>query len=295
MKLGIVFPQTEIGTDSAAIRDFAQAAEGMGYDYLLAYDHVLGADARNRPGWLAYRLEDMFHEVFVLFGYLAGCTKRIGLATGVLILPQRQTALAAKQAAEVDVLCGGRLRLGVGLGWNSVEYEALGTDFRNRGARISEQIEVLRALWTQEVVTFRGRWHTIVEAGISPLPVQRPIPIWMGGASEAALARAARVADGWILGGSARDPYSRLPAKDKEEVVEFLRGEARKAGRDPQVFGIEARTYAHTGNPGEWKRLFDEWRALGATHFNFGTMNAGLGTPDAHVAKAREFLEAVRS
>ena len=205
MKLGAVFPQTEIGADPGAVKAFAQAAESLGYDYVLAYDHVLGADTANRPDWRGgYRLEHAFHEPFVLFSYLAGVTERIGLATGVVILPQRQTALVAKQAAALDVLSGGRLRLGVGIGWNAVEYEALGQDFHNRGRRYEEQIAVLRLLWTQESVAFQGRWHSVPEAGINPLPVQRPIPIWMGGASgmgddDRVLRRIARLADGWIL------------------------------------------------------------------------------------------------
>jgi probable F420-dependent oxidoreductase len=192
MRIGIVFPQYEIGTDPAAIRDFAQAAEGIGYHHLLASEHVLGASTAARPDWRrpygdthrAYTDEDQFHEPLVLFGFLAGLTRRIELVTGILILPQRQTALVAKQAAEIDVLSGGRLRLGVGLGWNAVEYEALGMDFRTKARRIEEQIALLRALWTQPVVDFAGEWDRIPAAGINPLPVQRPIPIWLGGGTD---------------------------------------------------------------------------------------------------------------
>jgi probable F420-dependent oxidoreductase len=294
MKLGVVFPQTEIGTDPAVIRDFAQAAEGLGYDYLLAYDHVLGAETANRPGWLGYDREDAFHEPFALFGYLAGCTQRLGLATGILILPQRQTALVAKQAAEVDVLSRGRLRLGVGLGWNPVEYEALGMDFHTRGARIGEQVKVLRALWTQEVVTFRGRWHTIVEAGINPLPVQRPIPVWMGGSADAVLRRAARLADGWMYGGGRPSPFGRPPARTPQQMVETLRREVASAGRDPTSVGIEGRISLSGGGPETWRRAVDEWRALGATHVGVVTMQAGFETPDAHLAAVRQFIEVAR-
>jgi probable F420-dependent oxidoreductase len=294
MKLGVVFPQTEIGTDPAVIRDFAQAAEGLGYDYLLAYDHVLGAETANRPGWLGYDRGDAFHEPFALFGYLAGCTQRLGLATGILILPQRQTALVAKQAAEVDVLSRGRLRLGVGLGWNPVEYEALGMDFHTRGARIGEQVKVLRALWTQEVVTFRGRWHTIVEAGINPLPVQRPIPVWMGGSADAVLRRAARLADGWMYGGGRPSPFGRPPARTPQQMVETLRREVASAGRDPTSVGIEGRISLSGGGPETWRRAVDEWRALGATHVGVATMQAGFETPDAHLAAVRQFIEVAR-
>ncbi|HET9000994.1 MAG TPA: LLM class F420-dependent oxidoreductase [bacterium] len=180
MRVGVIFPQTEIGADPRVVADFARAAEETGYQYLVAYDHVLGVVPR-AEGWIGYTHRDMFHEPFVLFGYLAAITHRLELVSGILVLPQRQTAVVAKQAAEVDLLSGGRLRLGVGVGWNEAEFEAVGEDFRTRGARIEEQVAVLRALWTQDVVTFHGRWHRIVQAGINPLPVQRPIPIWMGG------------------------------------------------------------------------------------------------------------------
>src|SRR5579875_203722 len=197
MQIGVTFPQTEIGADPTAIREYVQAVEEMGYQHLVAFDHVLGAETRNRPGWKGYTYKDMFHEPFVLFGYLAALTK-LELVTAVIILPQRQTALVAKQATEVDVLTGGRLRLGVGVGWNQVEYEALGTNFRTRGRLIEEQIRVLRLLWSQQSVTYRGTFHTITDAGLNPLPVQRPIPIWMGGQADVALRRIARLADGWF-------------------------------------------------------------------------------------------------
>ena len=177
MKVGVVFPQTEIGADPTAVKDYAQASEDLGFSHLLAYDHVLGANPASRPDWRApYSHLDMFHEPFVLFGYLAGLTQRIELVTGIIILPQRQTVLVAKQAAALDVLSKGRLRLGIGIGWNAVEYEALGEDFKNRGRRSEEQIDVLRKLWTQQLVTYNGQWHKITDAGINPLPVQRPIP-----------------------------------------------------------------------------------------------------------------------
>ncbi|MCL0102259.1 LLM class F420-dependent oxidoreductase, partial [Dehalococcoidia bacterium] len=206
MQLGATFPQTEIGNDPGALRAYAQAVEDMGFDYILAYDHVLGADISKRSQWRpvrggppTYNHTHMFHEPLVLFGYLGAITKRIGFSVGILVLGQRQTALVAKQAAEVDILTGGRLRLGIGAGWNDVEFEALGMTFHDRGRRNDEQIQVLRALWTQETVDFTGRWHTITAAGINPLPIQRPIPIWVGGGREPVLRRAGRYADGVFL------------------------------------------------------------------------------------------------
>ena len=289
MKVGVVFPQTEIGTNPAHIAEFARAAEEIGYDHLVAYDHVLGAVPRGE-GWVGYTHRDMFHEPFVLFGYLGAITRRIELATGILILPQRQTALVAKQAAEVDVLSGGRLRLGVGVGWNDAEFEAMGEEFRTRGARIEEQVAVLRALWTQEVVTDEGRWHRIIQAGVNPLPVQRPIPIWMGGESETVLRRTARLADGWMAGGTLRTPRSRLAESPGgyPAMVERLRRYAREAGRDPGTLGLERRIN-YTGGPAEWERAAAEWRRLGGTHLSVNTMRAGLVSPQAHIEAMRRF------
>src|SRR5437762_9201833 len=206
MKIGVVLPQTEIGNDPNAIKAYAEAVEGLGFNHVLVFDHVLGANPERRGGFKGpYTYRHAFHEPFVLFGFLAAATRRLELVTGILILPQRQTALVAKQAAEVDVLSGGRLRLGIGVGWNPVEYEALGEDFRTRGHRSEEQIEVLRLLWSQEVVTYSGRWHQISHAGLNPRPIQRPIPIWIGSGApqtplppEAGMRRIARLADGWF-------------------------------------------------------------------------------------------------
>lgn len=286
MRFGVIFPQTEIGADPIAVRDYAQAAEEIGYDHLVAYDHVLGANPARRPGWRPpYTHKDMFHEPFVLFGYLAGLTKRIQLTTGVLILPQRQTALVAKQAAALDVLCGGRLRLGIGIGWNDVEYEALGENFKNRGRRSEEQIELLRQLWTQELVTFQGRWHKITEAGLNPLPIQRPIPIWLGGGAEAVLARIARQGDGWF-------PLVQ-PDEKCRSMIERLRSYAREAGRDPAAIGIEGRVLFADSSPEDWVKIVARWRELGATHISVNTMKAGLASPSAHIDAIRKFKEAV--
>jgi probable F420-dependent oxidoreductase len=275
VKLGVVFPQTEIGNDRAVIRDYATSVEGAGYDFLVAFDHVLGANPDRPGGWAGpYTHRTPFHEVFVLFGFIAALTSRLELATEVLILPQRQTALVAKQAAEVDVLSGGRLRLGVGLGWNPVEYDALGQNFHDRGRRIEEQVEVLRRLWAEELVTFQGRWHSIPDAGINPLPVRRSIPIWMGGTAEPALRRAARLADGWMI----NTPLG----PEMEAALESMRGLLREQGRDPATFGIAGRVSLSDSADAVLAAL-RRWRELGATHASVNTMRAGLSGPVAHI------------
>jgi probable F420-dependent oxidoreductase len=285
MRLGVVFPQTEIGPDPGAVRAFAQAAEELGYDHLLAYDHVLGADTTNRPDWPGpYRAEHQFHEIFVLFGYLAAVAPGLELVAGVLVLPQRQTALVAKQAAEIDLLTGGRFRLGVGLGWNFVEFEALGEDFTNRGRRSEEQIDVLRGLWTEPVVDFEGRWHRIPAAGINPLPVQRPIPVWIGGSAELAIRRTARLADGFF---PQRPLEGGWPA-----TMERLRGWIEEAGRDPADMGVEQRINIAEGTPDDWRREAEEWRALGATHLSVAAMRGGLDV-DGHIARIGQALAAL--
>ncbi|HWE60946.1 MAG TPA: LLM class F420-dependent oxidoreductase [Chloroflexota bacterium] len=285
MKIGVIFPQLEITEDPIAVREYAQAAEAIGYRHLVTYDHVVGADTTSRPNWRGpYTVHSLFHEPLVLFGYLAGLTQRIEFVTGVLILPQRQTVLVAKQAAEVDVLSHGRFRLGVGVGWNEVEYQALNENFANRGRRSEEQIAVLRALFTQESVTFHGRWHHIEAAGIKPLPVQRPIPIWIGGGSDATLERVGRIGDGWF------------PQQSPEEVrprLEQVRAHARAAGRDPAAIGIEGRLSLSSVPPDRWLPTVQAWQALGATHLDFNTMNAGLPSPQAHIDAIRRFYEAV--
>jgi len=288
MRVGVVFPQLEISPDPVAMREYAQAAEDLGYTHLLAYDHVVGADTTRRPHWRGpYTLDSLFHEPFVLFGYLAALTRRIELVTGIIILPQRQTVLVAKQAAEVDVLCGGRFRLGVGLGWNEVEYQALNENFRNRGKRVEEQISVLRALFTQESVTFHGRWHHIEAAGINPLPVQRPIPIWLGGSADATLKRVVAMGDGW---------FPQMPPDEAaRDALQRLRTYAREAGRDPSSIGIEARVNIADGTPDEWAQAVEAWRDLGATHLAVNTMKAGLASPQDHIDAIRRFKDAIAS
>ncbi len=284
MQVGVTFPQTEIGADPLVIRDYAQAVEGLGYSHLVAFDHVLGADPTHRPGWSGYTWRDMFHEPFVLFGYLAALT-HLELLPAVIILPQRQTALVAKQAAEVDVLTGGKLRLGVGVGWNPVEYEALGMNFHLRGRVEEEQIEVLRLLWSREIVSYKGQFHTITEAGLNPLPVRRSIPIWMGGRADALLRRVARLGDGWLPQGK--------PDEHMREAVERLQSYTREAGRDPRKVGIEARMNAREGNLDEWIRRTEGWRDLGATHISINTMGAGFKSLDEHIEAIRRYKEAV--
>ena len=282
MRLGVVFPQTEIGSDRVVIKDYAQAAEELGYSHILAYDHVIGANLASRPGWQPpYSHLDTFHEPLVLYGYLAGLTKTIELTTGIIILPQRQTVLVAKQAATVDVLSGGRLRFGIGIGWNPVEYEALGQDFKNRGQRSEEQVELLRQLWTRELVTFHGRWHTVIDAGINPLPIQRPIPIWFGGTDDRALRRLARLGDGW---------FPLMNPDDKcRAAIEKVRSYAREAGRDPERIGIEGRISHGAGSEEAWRAELQAWKSLGATHASFNTMKANLPSPRAHIEAIRRF------
>jgi probable F420-dependent oxidoreductase len=285
VKLGVVFPQTEIGADPGGVREYAQAVEELGFDHLLAYDHVLGGDRERHPDLVGpYRAEHLFHEILVLFGYLAGVAPGLELVTGVVIAPQRQTALLAKQAAEIDILTGGRFRLGLGIGWNPVEYEALGLNFHDRGRRLEEQIELLRRLWTEPVLDFDGRWHKVTAAGINPLPVQ-PIPIWIGGSAERALRRTARLADGYF---PQRPLEGGWPA-----TMEKMRAWVEEAGRDWASFGVEQRVTVATGTPDEWRQAANEWRELGATHLSLATMGGGLDGPAGHIGRLREAHEAL--
>ena len=286
MRIGAIFPQTEIGADPAAVRAYAQAVEDQGFDHLLAYDHVIGANTAARPDWRGpYTHRDQFHEPLVLFGYLAAITQRIELTSGVIILPQRQTALVAKQAAEVDVLSGGRLRLGVGIGWNPVEFQALGQDFHTRGKRIEEQITLLRALFGHEVVKFEGRWDHVPDAGINPLPVRRSIPIWIGGSVEAVLERVVRLGDGWF-------PQMR-PEPEGRRLMEQLHALATAAGRDPATIGIEARLNLRGASDAALVDLARAWQHIGATHVSINTMGAGLTHVDEHIAAVGRVRQAL--
>ena len=282
MKIGVVFPQNEFGNDIAALKDYAQTAEELGFSHILAYDHVLGANPERPGGWDGpYTHLHPFHEVFGLFSFMAAITERITFATGILILPQRQTALVAKQAAELDVLSGGRLRLGVGIGWSAVEYQALGENFSNRGRRVEEQVAVLRALWTEPLVTFKTEWHDIPDAGLNPLPVQQPIPIWFGGHHANVLRRVGTIGDGWL-------PNYRRVA-DAQPALDAIRQHAEAADRDPAEIGLEPRLNYGEGDPADWQATMDEWRAAGATHMSFNTMYVGLDGPTKHIAALRDF------
>ncbi|MDX1613034.1 MAG: LLM class F420-dependent oxidoreductase [Candidatus Promineifilaceae bacterium] len=287
MHIGVVFPQNEFGNDPAALRDYAQAAEALGYTHILAYDHVLGANPDRLQPWRGpYTYEDPFHEPFVLFSFMAAVTQTIEFVTGVLVLPQRETALVAKQAANLDVLSGGRLRLGIGVGWNWVEYMALNQDFHVRGRRQEEQVTVLRELWTKPLVTFDGRWHTIPDAGLNPPPVQRPIPIWFGGSADVVLRRMARMGDGWL-------PNYRT-AVDAEPALAKLDRYLEEAGRSRADFGLEPRLAYADGNPDIWHTYMSDWREAGATHLSLNTMYIGLSGPEAHLRAIRSFAETMK-
>lgn len=274
MRIGVVFPQTELGGDPGAVRAYGQRVEELGFTHILAYDHVLGADPDVHRGWQGpYDVHTTFHEPFVMFGYLAAVTS-LELVTGVIILPQRQTALVAKQAAEVDLLTQGRFRLGIGLGWNAVEYEALGENMGNRGRRSEEQVEVLRRLWTEQTVTFEGKYHTITGAGLAPMPVQRPIPVWFGAATEWALERAGRLADGWF-------PMME-PGPGLDWAREKVDDAATAAGRDSSTIGMEGRV-TWTGDADRAAAELDVWQVAGASHVSINTMGAGLRSVDEHL------------
>ena len=281
MRPNAFFPSLDIGTDPAKIRDWAQAAEDLGYAYIEVPDHVFGA--KGRDGWVPlYNEKVPFHETFVTLGFLAAATKTIGLSTGILIAPQRQTGVIAKQAAEVDLLSGGRLRLGIGVGWNHVEYEALGMEWKTRGARQAEQVEVLRRLWSNDLVTFEGRFHRLKDVSIVPMPVQRPIPIWFGGSSHAVVTRAARLGDGWM-------PIM-APDAQAEQKLRALREQLKSFGRDSSKFGIEAWLRMHSPELQAWTAAADGWRRLGADMVMLYPMYR-ITNVDDHIESLRRFKE----
>ena len=290
IKLGAIFPQTEIGVNPLDIREYALAVERLGFDYILAFDHVLGADVSNRPNWAGpYTQQHSFYEPFVLFAHMAAITSSLELATGIIILPQRQTALVAKQAATLDVLSNGRLRLGIGIGWNSVEYEALGEDFGNRGIRSEEQVDVMRALWTNQTINYEGHWHKITDAGINPLPIQKPIPIWFGGKSEKVLERIGRIGDGWIASGL------NGPNEESSSIFSRIHEYTKKAGRKPEDVGLETWLSAKQA---PLELLADqalEWQDVGATHIGLTTMGAGYSNVKEHVQALEHFKNAVHN
>ena len=286
MKIGAVLPQQEIGADVAGLRDYAQAVQDLGFDFLVTSDHVVGADPSAYPGLdRVYPLDSFQHEPLTLFAFLAGAAPRLGFVTSVIILPQRQTALVAKQAAEIDILTNGRFRLGVGIGWNPVEFDVLGIRFQDRARRFEEQIALLRRLWTEPAVTFEGRFHTVRASGINPRPVQQPIPLWIGAAAEAAVKRATLIGDGYLP----LRPLDGGWAATIEKVHGWLRG----AGRDPAAFGIEGRLNAGSGTPDDWRQTVEMWRGFDASHLSVVT--GGLGGVDAHVRRLREVQQVLGS
>jgi probable F420-dependent oxidoreductase len=286
VQIGAFFPTRDMPADRVAMRDWAQAAEAIGFDFIEVPDHVLGADRSTLPDFKGpYDIDDAFHETFVTLTYIAAVTERVGLASGVLILPQRQTALVAKQAAQLDIVSGGRLRLGIGVGWNPVEYDALGQDWHVRGRRQEEQIALMQRLWTERTVTFDGRFDRVQHAGINPLPIQRPIPIWFGGGVDAVLRRAATYGQGWIPLGQ--------PDEQVEARLERLHGYLRAAGRDPAAFGLEAWIRSSSGTPDVWRQAAERWQALGATHITFYTSGQGVGTVAQQIEALRQFHNAI--
>ena len=286
MQIGAVLSQAEVATDVGALRGYAQAVGALGYDFLVVSDHVVGSTKEAHPDLdRVYSIDSYLHESMSLLTFLAGVAPRLGFLTSVVILPQRQTVLAAKQAAEIDVLSEGKFRFGVGIGWNPVEYEALGMDFKNRARRYEEQLQVMRRLWTEQTVTFKGKYHTLTAAGINPRPVQQPIPIWIGASAETAVKRATRVADGYL-------PLSPLEGgwdATMEKVSRWL----EEAGRQRESFGVEGRLNAGTGVPEEWRKTVEMWKRFGASHLSVGT--GGVGGADAHVARLKQALDVIRS
>jgi probable F420-dependent oxidoreductase len=274
VRIGVVFPQNDLGGDAGAVRAYGERVEELGYTHLLAYDHVLGADPAVHVGWHGpVDIRSTFHEPLVMFGYLAAVTTTLELVT--IVLPQRQAALVAKQAAEVDLLSNGRLRFGVGLGWNAVEYEALGANMKTRGKRSEEQVEVLRRLWTEDSVTFEGRYHRLTGVGLAPMPVQRPIPVWFAAASDPGYERAGRLGDGWF-------PMVE-PGPELDHAKAQVDKAALAAGRDPVAIGMEAQI-SWTGDPDAVVTGLHAWAQAGATHVSVNTMGAGLSSVDEHLA-----------
>lgn len=284
MRFGLSFPQKDIGNDPAIIRDFAQAAEELGFERLTIIDHVLAAPdaAEDDPSWAeGYTLANGFHEPMTLLGFMAAVTGSIRLMTANIILPQRQTVLVAKQAAEVDILSRGRLDLGVGLGWNRVEYQALGMNFEDRGKRIEEQVHLMRGLWTEPAVTFDGEWHNLVETGLNPKPVQRPIPVWFGAVVDPAVRRAARLGDGLLV-------FPHLDSRDEVgRTIELFLENAAAAGRDPATLGVDGTVFARDGGVDDWMKAAESWKSLGATTVTFRTSDSGYRNIDAHIDAMR--------
>ncbi len=292
MRIGAVYPQIEVGDDPGAAKAFAEAMEGLGYNHILAFDHVVGGNPESHALKGIYDHRDAFLEPFVCFAYMAAVTERIEFITGILIAPQRQTVLIAKQAATLDFLSGGRLRLGIGVGWNDIEYEALGADFSVRGKRSEEQIELMRRLWTEPLVTYQGKWDRITDAGLNPLPKQRPIPIWIGGHKDIVLRRAARLADGWL-------PLFPPNGRGAAKIAKF-KGYLREAGREIADVGLESWINVGKYDDGfgdqceteeSWHQWAGAWKELGASHISVNTMKSGFTGIDQHIGKLARFKQ----
>ena len=285
MKVGIIYPQIELGGDPDAVRSIGTAVEELGFDHLLVYDHVVGASHDREPKLTGpYTENDPFHDPFVMLGHLAAITERIELVTGVLILPQRQTVLVARQAADVDLLSGERLRLGIGIGWNYVEYDVLGEDFSKRGKRYSDQIEVLRKLWNEPLVAYDSDFHSIDRVALNPRP-KRSVPLWMGGYSEAALRRAARVGDGFIFADGLGDAFGKAP-----ELIGYLEEQGRSVGPE---FGLQCNTLK-AKDPGDAVETTQRWQDIGGTHVAVNTMGKGFDTTAKHIDYIEQVADAMR-
>jgi probable F420-dependent oxidoreductase len=287
MQIGAVLSQSELGPDPAAVRDYAQAVQDLGYGFLVTTDHVVGADPADHPQLeRVFSIDSYLREPLMLGAFLACAAPRLGQLTSVVILPQRQTVLAAKQAADLDVMTHGQLRLGVGIGWNPIEFQALGMRFQDRARRFEEQIALMRKLWSERVVTFEGRFDTVKAAGINPRPVQQPIPVWIGASAEAAVKRATKIADGFL-------PLRPLEG-GWQATMDKIHAWLEEAGRDPGTFGIEGRLDTSRGTPDEWRTVVEMWHGFGASHLSVGTSGAG-GGPQAHVDRLRQAREVLGS
>jgi len=286
MQIGAVFPHNEIGTDPGAIKAYAQGVEAMGITHLLIYDHVLGADPDREGGFRGpYDKDVAFHEPFTTFAFIAGVTDKIDLITTVMILPQRQTVLAAKQAAEVALLSNNRFKLGIGVGWNELEYVGLNETFNNRGRRQEEQVDVMRKLWSEDSLDYTGEYHRIDKASINPRP-SKTIPIWFGGSAPALLDRVARLGDGWI-------PL--MGANDKAKAcIDTIKQTREAAGLSFDNFGIQAQAQYAGGSPERWCKHAEAWREMGCTHLAIATHNAGPTNVDGHLARIGEYQQALQ-
>lgn len=296
MDIGVVFPTTEMGQDRAVLRDWLQTADGLGFSHVLLNDHVVGAEHENRDPPLAnaYKIDDLFHEPLTFAAWGAGVTHNLGFVTGVLVLPQRQTVLVAKQAAQVAILNDNRFRLGVGVGWNYVEYESLGENFRNRGKRQEEQVELLRLLWTTPNLDYTGQWHRIDRAGLLPLP-EKPIPIWFGGFGEVAFERAARIGDGFLqlrLLRPTEEGFRSEPIDGPIASAAKMRAMVAANGRDPNSFQVEGRMN-YVDGPAVWGGEVEAFRAARFERIAVQPVTAGIESPTAHVRALETFAREV--